>query len=335
MKTLRQHHPICAQCNTGLIRRRAKILAAFAAAVLSLLPLGDVWAQSDNFNDNNDTGWTQYDPIAGVVPPGIATYTLTNGTYRIQTVPSPLPLPPPNGVGPGRAGSLCQDVTYTDFYVAVDVVGWNPDLNQAFGILARVRDVGLGQTDGYALTWARDGQDLDITRILNENPTGGEVTVSGNDKIPLVLGHSYRFVFIGTGPTLTGRVYELPNDTTPLTEIVGADTAYADGYSGLVLYDNTSTGSGSTDATFDNYLALPEEPPRLSFSNFVEAQEMEVTWPNSYTGYVLESSPVLPATTWTEEVATPRQDVYFHLEDSRTGNKFFRLRKSWPAGAAR
>lgn len=331
MKTPPHQSTLCVHCHSRPHRRRFKVLAALAAAALSLLPLGDAWAQSDNFNDGNDTGWFRYDPIASAVPGGIATYTLANGTYRIQTAPCPAPAK----LGPGRAGSLRRDVTYTDFYITVDVVAWNPALDQVFGIMARVENIGLGQTTGYSMTWAQDGPDLDISRITGEDATG--VTVSGNEAAPLVPGHSYRFVFIGKGPVLTGRVYDLADLTTPLAEITGSDGAYSSGVCGLVVYDNTSAGSGTTDATFDNYVALPEEPPQLKYTYFADSLEFEVTWPVTYTGYVLESSPVLPATTWTELGATPRQDVYFYMEDASpgTGNKFFRLRKPWPPGGAR
>jgi hypothetical protein len=266
-----------------------------------------------------------------MVPPGIATYTVVNGAYRIQTAPSPLPLPPPNGVGPGRAGSLRQDVTFTDFYIAVDVVAWNPALDQAFGIMARVGNVGLGTTTGYALTWASGDQTINISRITGEYPSG-----IIDARAVIVPGGSYRLLFIGQGPVLTGRIYDLSNGTI-LAQITGSDGTYSSGVCGLVVYDNTSGGSGTTDATFDNYVALPEEPPQLKYTYFADSLEFEVSWPVTYTGYVLESSPVLPATTWTELGATPRQDVYFYMEDASpgTGNKFFRLRKPWPPGGAR
>jgi hypothetical protein len=46
---------------------------------------------------------------------------------------------------------------------------------------------------------------------------------------------------------------------------------------------------------------------------------------------------VLPATTWTECAASPRESdgVWFYMEDASLGNKFFRLRKPWPTGGPR
>jgi hypothetical protein len=308
-----------------------------AAASLALTFGGAAFAQSDNFNDGNDTGWQRYDPIGTVAGP-IATFSFPNGGYRIQTTPSPAP----STLGPGRAGALRTNV-YTDFYVAVDVVDWNPALNQAFGVLARVREVGLGQTDGYAFTWDKGGGDLDITRIVNENPSsggGGGVPVNGNDRVEFVSGRHYRLVFLGKGTQLTGRVYELPNDNTPVAEITGSDANFADGISGLVIYDNTSTGTGATDVTFDNYVAYPEEPPRIAYNWSPGTAELILSWPSTFEGYVLESSPVLPATQWDpEEYIVNAGGQGFHVAFfdlmGATGNKFFRLRKPLPAGAGR
>lgn len=302
-------------------------LACAALVVGGLLP-GPALGQSDDFNDGNDDGWTRYDPIGShPLLPDIATFTLTNGAYRIQTAPSPAPAE----VGPGRAGSLRLDVSYTDFYLSVDVVAWDPSVNAAFGLLARVRELGLGTTDGYAFTLAGDGDEVDITRFTNEDPSGGEVRVTGNDKLTMVPGRIYRFVFIGKGAQLTGRVYELPNETTPIVDVTGIDDAYTDGYCGLITYDNSGRNQ-PTDVTFDNYVALPEEPPRLSYLVIRETGEIQVSWPNTFTGYILESSPVLPASEWTPEDVFEGTGFFYHWEGCDVGNKFFRLRKPAPGG---
>src|SRR5437870_8481172 len=88
-------------------------------------------AQSDDFNDGNDTGWTRYSPLAPYGVPGV--FSFPNGGYRIQTT---APSPSPTQLGNGRAGSLRLDTSYTDFFVSVDLVNWNDSLPQAAGILA-------------------------------------------------------------------------------------------------------------------------------------------------------------------------------------------------------
>src|SRR6185503_3825494 len=141
------------------------------AASLMILPSG-LKAQSDDFNDGNDTGWTRYDPLGGLGAGAQATYTFPNRGYRIQATRFPAF---PAAVGPARAGSVREDVSYTDFYVAVDVVDWDNSVRQAFGILARVNTPGLGQTTGYAFTYERGSGvtetsgDLDISRIDGED----------------------------------------------------------------------------------------------------------------------------------------------------------------------
>src|SRR2546425_781580 len=137
-----------------------------AFLLLAAVPLMLNAQLTDDFDDGNDNGWTRYDPI-GTVLPKIATFSFPNGGYRIQTAPSPAP----TQVGPGRAGSFRMETNYTDFYVTVDIVSWDTNVSQAFGILARVTNIGLGTSDGYAMTW-NTGGDLDISVFTGEDPNG-------------------------------------------------------------------------------------------------------------------------------------------------------------------
>ncbi|HTD85979.1 MAG TPA: hypothetical protein VK850_05335 [Candidatus Binatia bacterium] len=255
-----------------------------AVLVLAALP-GFLCAQSDNFDDGNDAGWTRYDPI------GIATFSFPNGAYRMQT-----PRTPNAAFGAARAGSLREDVTYTDFYITVDIPYSNTNLNQAFGILARVKEPGLGTTDGYAMTWNRGGGDLDISAIVNESPSSGgghAVGVTGNDHATLVQGKTYRMVFIGKDTQLTGQIYELPNMRTPLASITGTDANFVSGFAGLVVYDNASSANqAGTDTTFDNYFALPFQPPRLNIEA-LDFGDIRITWPADPTNYVLQATSTL------------------------------------------
>lgn len=284
-----------------------------ALLVLAALP-AYLHAQTDDFNDGTDQPeWTQYDPLKTMVGTNIATFSFPNGGYRIQTYRTPNPQ-----FGPGRAGSLREDVTYTDFYITVDIVDWNTNLNQAFGIMARVTQVGFNSSDGYAMTWDRGGGDLDISRFVNENPAGGgggAVGVTGNDRANLVAGKVYRMVFIGKGAQLTGEIYELPNLRTPLASITGTDTAFASGVAGLIIYDNAATASqAGTDTTFDNYFALPVQPPRLEIQA-LDFGDMLISWPIEPTNYVLQATSTL-GVDWTDIT----QDIG---EDTASGRRFY------------
>jgi hypothetical protein len=298
-------------------------------AGMAILP-GTLLAQSDDFEDNNDTGWTRYDPI-GSHPqlPDIATFTVTGGKYRIQTAPSP----DPGSLGPGRSGSLREDVIYTDFYVQVDLVDWDEALDQSVGIMGRITQTGLGTTDGYAMTYNFGGDDIDITRFTDEDPNGGNLSVTGNDSVVLEKGKSYRLVFWGKGPTLGARVYELSDLETPLADITGTDATYPSGICGLIVYDNTSAANGTTDATFDNYFAAEVQPPKLELVDlFFNA--LQLHWPGDAAAFKLEWTDKLPATAteWTEIsedsiVYASDIDRFIYQFDSSEGTKFFRLRR--------
>src|SRR5438045_8216546 len=81
---------------------RSGVILVLVLFFISSLPRG-IQAQSDDFNDGNDNGWTRYDPLgdAGVGPQ--ATFTFPDGGYRIRATKSPL-LPAQAGVA--RAGSV-------------------------------------------------------------------------------------------------------------------------------------------------------------------------------------------------------------------------------------
>jgi hypothetical protein len=72
--------------------------------------------------------------------------------------------------------------------------------------------------------------------------------------------NDYRFVFVGVGSNFQGQVYDLANLATPLATVNGTDATFASGVNGFVVFDNTPTGNGTTDATFDNYVAVVPEP---------------------------------------------------------------------------
>jgi hypothetical protein len=256
------------------------------------MPLA-VCAQLDDFDDGDDAGWMHYSPLGPFGVPG--NFGFTNGAYRIRT--TAFTGDPDN---PGRAGGIRSEV-YSDFYIAVDVVNWDDSVTQAFGILARIETPGLGTTTGYAFTWSRGTEeasgDVDISTITGEAPDG--VTVTGEDNLYLEPGKQYRFVFIGRGDTLEGRVYELPDTLQPKVTVTGVDATYPSGGTGLVVYDNSDEANMTTDATFDNYFVTVEEPPRLSFSE--SFGEFIVAWPRRYEGYTLQSSMRLgPNAVWTD-----------------------------------
>jgi hypothetical protein len=302
---------------------RLTSLAVLTGLALAVFPPAlQAQTVTDNFDDNNDSGWEHYDPIHTAGFPVQATWSFPNGGYRLQTKVSPAP----TVVGPGRAASLRPEI-YTDFYVAVDLVNWDNSLDQAIGLLARMTDLGPGTTDGYAMTYQVPGHDIDITRIVNEG--GPSVALNGEDSVTLVPGHSYRFVFIGKGNLLTARVYELPDTVNPIMEASGVDpdpSPHTTGKCGLIVFDN-SDGTMVTDATYDNYFATDVEPPRLTLVD-LNFGDYWITWPVDGPQYVLQASSSLPGTTWDDLTPTGTSAGTYYYEftpSADPAHRFFRL----------
>jgi hypothetical protein len=226
---------------------RLFVLATLAAL---FLPAIAARAQSDDFNDGNDTGWTHYSPLGSFG--GGGTFSFPNGGYRIQAPASPSRA----SLGPGRAGSFLTNNTYSQFYVSVDLVDWDNTRDQAFGILARTTNMGLGTTNGYAFTYATDGPSIDISKV-----TGEQASNLGTAVVTLDPAKDYRRIFEGTGASLSGRVYDLANLGTPVAVATASDATYASGVNGLFVFDNGAAGTDApSDATFDNFSAATAVP---------------------------------------------------------------------------
>ena len=228
------------------------------------LATGLVLAQSDDFNEGNDNGWTRQDPIHQAGFPSQVTFSFPNGGYRIQTAVSPAP----SLVGQGRGGSLREDVTYGDsFYVAVDLVNWNDADQQVASVVARITTPGLGTTAGYLFgynnAYPAPGQGVvGIYRLYNE-----QYTTLRNYPLFLSPTNQYRLVLFGQGSDLEGRLYQLPNTNTPVAVLSTTDASNSSGYSGLAQADVSPSKNSPTDVTYDNYSAtdfcIADQPQSL------------------------------------------------------------------------
>lgn len=283
----------------------------------------------DNFNDGNDTAnpaWDRYDPLGGLGPPfPVASFLFTNGGYRIYS-----PAPPAADAGPARAGSFLQDATYTDFYVAVDIIDFDDTVRQAFGIGARINNPGLGTTDGYLFSWepgsgtlpGTNNGDLDISRLIGESPVGQiETAPSG---LHLERDKSYRFVFMGKGNDFEGQVYELPDTFNPLIRLPAhdPDNLYPSGKVGLITADQGSGDLNPGDATFDNFLATTAEP-RLSVE--LSGGSVVVSWPQI--PFRFQTSPSASPGAWTDVTSGISQvgDQNTYTVPASGSQQYFRL----------
>ncbi len=244
--------------NLNAILRRCTKLCLFAALVAPLA------AQEDDFNDGNDTGWTRFAPLN---PFGGTAFSNNGGSYQISCQPSPDPV----SYGPSRAAGLRQDRSYDNFCVMVDILDWNPAENSALGILARVQSgPGQGNVNGYAFTWQSKDNDVQISRITGEQAAD----ISGNPKVTLTPGQSYRMVFTGVDYRLEGRIYHHGDLTTPIIVATAQDSTYEGGTCGLLIFSYENT---RCSGTFDNYFANDGTPPPIQ-ATLAENGGMVVSW---------------------------------------------------------
>lgn len=252
----------------------------------------DTSTMYDPFTDGNDNAgpaWTRYNPI------NTGTWTFPGGnSYRIQSAPSP----DPGLMLQGRAGSLAPG-SFGDFFVSADITGWDDSVHQVVGLLARVQNAGLATTAGYLFSHDRGNPssqtsgDMDIVRLDGEFPTV-LANITGTDAIHFETNKQYRLVFIGRGTNFTGRVYELPNTTTPVVELTAFDETYASGALGLMVANNAApTYSGPADATFDNFFTSRVEP-KLDVE--VENGNLVLSWPDL--PFRLQESPAGATLNW-------------------------------------
>ena len=275
----------------------------------------------DNFNDGNDTlplpPWYQYNPLT------IGSYSFPGGTtYRLQSPASPNP----GSMGQARVGSV-RPANLSSFYVCADIVNWDDSVRQIAGVMARINSVGAGTTTGYLFTHDRGDPtsstqgDMDIARVDNEY--GISLPTTGNDSIHFQPGKQYRLVFTGDGDQLRGRVYELPDTSTPVVDITTTDPYYTSGACGLIAANNAEfTYDGPADATFDNFLMLAAEP---SLSVSVNGTSVVVTWPGI--PYTLQTTSSLSSPNWTTVTSgiTTSNSGYTYTGTVTPPGAFFRL----------
>jgi hypothetical protein len=264
-----------------------------ALCLVTGLPLRAL-AQSDDFTDGNDTApvaWTHYDAISTIFGASAQdSWTFPGGnTYRLQAVASS----DPGTAGPARVSSFPSNV-YTDFYATVDVVNWDNTYSQAIGLLGRAGNFGsfgFPTTRGYMFIYvngsASAGTDnyIAIARLQNDAQTRGIHGSSTNTAevhgVNLNPSNKYRFVLIAKGTHLEGRIYQLPDVHTPIA-VVSANTAgdsvqHTSGKCGVLAFNVADEFSidfaGSVDATFDNYVALPDAPDTSFTDNFNDGND--------------------------------------------------------------
>jgi hypothetical protein len=244
------------------------VIAAAALTILLLAGPGAI-AQTDNFDDGNDTSpvaWTHYS--LPNLPPGAPPYYLPDPGYWGAATYSF----PSDGSGgkayriyaPGitndminalnaRAGSFVQVPYAGRFSLGADLLAWNATWHQEAGLIFRFQDIGLSTSDGYTATYSSAYQQLYISLINDEVPT--TVAELGTGTVILDPTHKYRLVVSShNGTTLLFQLFDLAQPTTPWTSAIGEDGTFNAGLCGLFVFEQTKPPSTEgADATFDNY----------------------------------------------------------------------------------
>jgi len=112
-------------------------------------------------------------------------------------------------------------------------------LDQAFGILARLENVGAGHDNRVRVYYQELDHTVSISIINNEAASDLPAT---STPITLFRTNSYRFVFTGQGTNFEGRIYQFPDTDNPIITVSGSDDTYSNGIGGLLVFDNSSSG---------------------------------------------------------------------------------------------
>ncbi|MCF7765222.1 MAG: hypothetical protein K9N62_16265 [Verrucomicrobia bacterium] len=262
--------PTPASRRGGTLPQRLRQAALYSTLILPMLGHPSLMAQSDNFDDGKDDGWSRFAPLELLGIPSTVTFPddgLGGKAYRLESAAPPVP-----NFGPARIGSRPL-VTYSDFTAAFDLIDWDNDLDQSIGLLFRADTIGIGTTSGFAMNYnvqqitGGPGQ-IQFTRVTAEVPSSAIRFAN----LALEPGHRYRFVFTAKAAHLAGSVYDLLDLTSPLAEF---DTELETSTSGEVGLFNFNAGTritdpiaGRTDSTFDNYSAATTDLAPLNRTTF-------------------------------------------------------------------
>jgi hypothetical protein len=239
---------------TGPACAAAGLAVSLAAAAVHAGPV------FDNFDDADSSEWITDTNLA---PPNNATFTQANGVYRVA---GPTP---PAGSGTGQvafAGRL--DGTLADFNVSTDIVDFDVTANQYMGVFARAtltptfdfQTVYVFSVATRSINPAQVGNSaLFLQRLING---GNPVNVGTSVYFPGIQpDRDYRLNFQGVGRSMQGSIVDLANPAVPLATFTYTDNSFGyvgEGFVGLATVNNGNTLITQIDASYDNFVAVPE-----------------------------------------------------------------------------
>jgi hypothetical protein len=299
----------------------------FLKSLLPLIPWmfasGITRGQTDDFNDGDDSGWTRQDSIGIIIGGSFASYSFPDGGYRISAGNSPAP----SQMGPSRAASFRQDVSYNGrLFLSVDLKIVDPFIQQAAGLLAFVQPNPLpGAVFGYSLSFQPLTGDIVLNRIVGEQPF--ELAYSDLEG---VASDSLRLVLVADNGQFSGAVYNLSDLVNPIAKVTASDSVYTTGTAGLFVFSDTDDATGPVDTVFDNYRANPITLPELSFTLDGENGYL-LSWPDWAVHFAPSHSTTLTEESWQPVLGSELQSgggLLFHIGDrTNVPKKFFRLQR--------
>lgn len=264
------------------------VIGSFTISLGLLLSSLPAFGALYDFNNGNDNGWTHFDlSAAGQTA---STYSFPpdgsgGKAYRIFS-----PAPGMTGIGQARTLSYRADATYTNFMLTVDILGWDTNLYQAFGVAARVANVGLGQTTGYFFDCDpyQSGGLLQANRVAGEQPR--TIAAAGFTFDPT---RKYRMVVTGYGSYLAARLFDLADLSTPAASVDVVDATYTGGYVGVFNYSLTTgtdqtNSTSSADSTFDNFSVSGSAPTNSPPASSVYSGTSQVVDSTSMVTYAID-----------------------------------------------
>jgi hypothetical protein len=294
--------------------------------LVSILFAGTVPGQTDDFNDGDDAGWTRLDSLGIILGSPFASFEFPDGGYRVRATDSPAP----SLIGPSRAASLRQDVTYNNrVFISVDLKISDPSIQQAVGVLAFVQpNPAPGAVSGYSLSYQPLTGDIVLNRIVNEAP----IELAYSD-LNAPAGTSLRLVLIIEDEQFWGAVYNLDDLVNPIAKVAATDWTFTSGTAGVFVFSDTDDRSGPVDATFDNYRANPVSLPELQLTLQGETG-YQLTWPDWAVHFSPTFSTTLGPEPWeripNSELQTGGGSLFHIGERGLDPKKFFRLERRPP-----
>lgn len=284
---------------------------------------GTTLGQTDDFNDGNDSGWTRQDSIGLIIDSPFASFEFPGGGYRVRAGASPAP----GLIGPSRAASFRQDVSYTGrAFLSVDLKISDPFIQQSAGMLAFVQpNPAPGAVSGYSLSFQPLTGDIVLNRIVNEFPTRlayGGLTGPASDSLRLVL--------VADNGDFSAAVYNLNDLVNPIARLTANDSVYSSGMAGIFVFSDTDDASGPIDAVFDNYRANPLTLPELQLT-LVGNTGFQLLWPDWAVHFSPSYSTTLAAVPWERipisELGSGNGFLSHTGDRALVPSKFFRLER--------